>query len=54
MITASILRARGFGYLVDIQEGWRAIEEAEAPKTDYVCPTSISQEVIDQAIEAVI
>jgi hydroxyacylglutathione hydrolase len=54
MITASILRARGFGYLVDVQEGWRAIEEAEVPKTDYVCPTSISQEVIDQAIEAVI
>ena len=54
MITASILRSRGFGFLVDIKEGWRAIEESSVPKTAYVCPTSLSQEVIDQAIEAVV
>jgi hydroxyacylglutathione hydrolase len=54
MITASILRARGFGYIVDIKGGWREIEESDAPKTEYVCPTTIPQEVIDEAVNAVI
>ena len=50
MITASILKARGFANVVDIAEGWRAIEESEVPKTDYVCPSTLEQEIIDQAI----
>ncbi len=53
MITASILRARGFGHLVDIDGGWRAIEATDAPKTEYVCPTTIDQQVIDEAMNAV-
>jgi rhodanese-related sulfurtransferase len=54
MIMASILQARGFRNLVDIQKGWRAIEESAVPKTEHVCPTSMTQEVIDKAVEAVI
>ena len=38
LITASILQARGYRNLVDIQKGWRAIEESEVPKTDHICP----------------
>ena len=54
MIMASILRSRGFGHIVDITKGWRAIEESNTPKTDYVCPTTIPQEVIDEAVNAVV
>lgn len=54
MITASILKARGFENITDIKGGWRAIEEADIPKTDYVCPTTIDQEVIDAANAAVV
>jgi len=54
MITSSILKSRGFDNLIDIQGGWNAIEENEnVPKTDYVCPTTISQDELDAAIEAV-
>lgn len=54
LITASILQARGFRNLVDIQNGWRAIEESKVPKTDHICPTTMSQEVIDAAVAAVV
>ena len=54
LITASILKSRGYHNLVDIQEGWRAIEESAVPKTDYICPTTIEQEVIDEAVAAVV
>lgn len=54
MIMASILQARGYRNLVDIQKGWRAIEESAVPKTEHVCPTTITQEVIDKAVEAVL
>jgi hydroxyacylglutathione hydrolase len=54
MITASILKSRGFQNVIDIREGWRAIEESETPKTDYVCPTALPQEVIDAAVDAVV
>lgn len=53
MITASILKARGFENIIDIKGGWRAIEESDIPKTDYVCPTTIEQEILDDAIAAV-
>jgi rhodanese-related sulfurtransferase len=53
MITASMLKARGFENIVDVDGGWRAIEESETPKSDYVCPTSMEQEVIDAAIAEV-
>ena len=54
LITASILQARGYRNLVDIQNGWHAIEESEVPKTEHVCPTTMSQEVIDAAVAAVV
>lgn len=53
LITASILKARGFENVVNIEGGWRAIEESDLPKSDYVCPTTLSQEVIDDALAAV-
>lgn len=54
MIAASILKARGFHKLVDIKLGWRALAESSFPKTDYACPTGMTQEVIDAAVAAVI
>ncbi len=54
MIAASILQARGFRNLVDIKLGWRAIEASAIPKTDYACPTGMTQEAIDAAVAAVI
>ena len=54
MIAASILRARGFQNLVDIQKGWRAIEESVIPKTNYACPSTLTQETIDAAVADVI
>lgn len=54
MITASILQSRGFRNLVDIAGGWEAIEESATPKTDYVCPTTMDQETVDRAVDAVV
>jgi hydroxyacylglutathione hydrolase len=54
LIAISILKARGYHNLVDILEGWRAIEDSAVPKTEHVCPTTIPQEVIDQAVAAVV
>ncbi|WP_353484436.1 MBL fold metallo-hydrolase [Haliscomenobacter sp.] len=51
MIFASILRARGFEHLVNINGGWKAIEaQANIAKTEFACPSTIPQEVIDEAI----
>lgn len=51
MIFSSILRARGFEHLIDINGGWKAIEaQANIAKTDFACPSTIPQEVIDEAI----
>ena len=42
MIFSSILRARGFNNLVDVQGGFKAIkEEGSVPLTDFVCPTTV-------------
>lgn len=42
MIFTSILRARGFDKLIDVQGGFKAIKESNAFKvTDYVCPTTL-------------
>jgi glyoxylase-like metal-dependent hydrolase (beta-lactamase superfamily II)/rhodanese-related sulfurtransferase len=53
MIAASILKSRGFENVIDIKGGWEEIEKSDLPKTEYTCPTTIPQEVIDQAIESV-
>jgi glyoxylase-like metal-dependent hydrolase (beta-lactamase superfamily II)/rhodanese-related sulfurtransferase len=54
MVAASILKARGFHNIYDIPFGWKAIEESGIPVSDYVCPTTVTQEVIDDAYSAVI
>lgn len=54
LVAASILQARGFQNLVDVENGWEAIEKSDVPKTDYVCPTTMTQEVIDKAVAAVV
>ncbi len=42
MIFASILRARGYDNLVDVQGGFKAIKESGKFKvTDYVCPSTL-------------
>lgn len=41
MIFASILKARGFEKVVDVQGGFKAIKESgQVGTTDYVCPTT--------------
>lgn len=54
LIAASILRARGFEHLINIREGWSGLKETELSKTDYLCPSKMSQEVIDDALAAVV
>lgn len=54
VIAASILKARGFDNLVDITGGWNTIEKTEVNKTDFVCPTTISQDMVDAAVASVI
>lgn len=41
MITASILRARGFDQLVDIQGGFEALSKTDLPRTEYHEPTTM-------------
>jgi rhodanese-related sulfurtransferase len=41
MITISILKARGFHNLIDIKGGFKALAEADIPKTEYVCPSTL-------------
>jgi len=53
MITASILQSRGFDNVIDIKGGWKAIEHTSVPITEYVCPTTLSQDVIDHAMSEV-
>ena len=44
MIFNSILRARGFTNLIDVNGGFKAIKERTAiPLTDYVCPTTVTK-----------
>lgn len=54
LIAASILRARGFENLVNVKGGWNSIKETDLPKSDYLCPTKMPQEVVDEAVMAVI
>lgn len=41
VIAASILKARGFDNMVNIEGGFTAIKETDVPRTDYVCPTNL-------------
>ena len=51
LITASILKSRGFHNVIDVHGGFKAVEALQdSPVTEYVCPTTISQEVLDKAL----
>ncbi|MCB9227847.1 MAG: MBL fold metallo-hydrolase [Chitinophagales bacterium] len=41
VIAASILKARGFENLIDIDKGFNGIVEANVATTEYVCPTTL-------------
>ena len=41
MITASILKSRGFENVVDVKGGFKAIKEADFKLSDYVCPSTL-------------
>jgi glyoxylase-like metal-dependent hydrolase (beta-lactamase superfamily II)/rhodanese-related sulfurtransferase len=55
LITASILKARGFHNVIDIKEGFKGILEVNnSPVTEYICPTTISQDEIDKVMDEVL
>jgi len=54
VVAASILKARGFNNLINVEGGWKVLETTDLPKTDYVCPTTIPQETVDAAVESVL
>ncbi|MFD2516131.1 rhodanese-like domain-containing protein [Pontibacter locisalis] len=41
MIAASILKARGYEYVVNVEGGFKAIAETSIPKTAFVCPSTL-------------
>ncbi len=41
VIAASILKARGWNNLVNVEGGYGAIKNTDVPKTDYVCPSTL-------------
>ncbi|MBO9591424.1 MAG: MBL fold metallo-hydrolase [Niabella sp.] len=44
MIFASILKARGFDHVIDVQGGFKAIKDSgKFDVTDFVCPTSVKK-----------
>ncbi len=43
MITASILKSRGFEHITEVIGGYKAIKEADIPKTNYVCPSTLEK-----------
>ena len=50
MTATSILKSRGFENLIDIAGGFDAIAKTDAPKTDYVCPTTLTSEQIEEVM----
>jgi glyoxylase-like metal-dependent hydrolase (beta-lactamase superfamily II)/rhodanese-related sulfurtransferase len=55
MVAASILKSRGYHNVIDIEGGFAEILENDSiGKTEYVCPTTMSQETIDKAVAEVI
>lgn len=41
VIAASILKARGWDKLVNIEGGFKAIADTDVPRTEYVCPSTL-------------
>ena len=53
MVAASILKARGYNNIVDIDGGWQALTKTNVEITEEVCPSTISQEDLEAAIKEV-
>ena len=43
MIAASILKSRGYDNFIEVVGGYSAISKTDVPKTDYVCPTTVTK-----------
>ncbi|WP_205503401.1 MBL fold metallo-hydrolase [Rufibacter psychrotolerans] len=43
MIAASILKARGFDQVVNVEQGFKGIAETQVPRTAFVCPSTLSE-----------
>ena len=41
MIASSILKSRGIHNLIDVQGGFKAIQEAGVPVSEFICPTTL-------------
>ncbi len=41
LIALSILKARGFHHGINVQGGFAAIKDTDAPKSDFVCPSTL-------------
>lgn len=41
MIASSILKSRGIHNLIDVKGGFKAINEAGIPVSEYVCPSTL-------------
>ena len=46
MVFSSILKSRGFHNLVDIQGGFKAIQNTDLKRTNYVCPSELDLDEI--------
>lgn len=42
VIFNSILKSRGYHRIIDIAGGWKDLLETDLPRTDYVCPSTLS------------
>ncbi len=43
VIAVSILKARGFNYLIDVAGGFAAIKQSDLPTTNFVCPSTLKE-----------
>lgn len=50
MIAASILKARGFEDIINVTGGFAEIIKTDVAKTDYVCPTTLSVDEIENTV----
>jgi len=41
MIASSILKSRGIHNLIDVKDGFKAIQEVGIPVSEYICPTTL-------------
>lgn len=42
VVASSILKARGYNNMINVEGGFTAIKETETPCTEYVCPTTLN------------